>query len=138
MVSDADNWRKYLTDKEIRHYQVKRKLDNDPRVTRVGKFLRKTSLDELPQLVNVFKGNMSLVGPRPMLPEEVLQYGNEYHRYITLRPGITGVWQIQSRHSTQMNERALKDREYYDHVSLTGDFQILFRTLNGLVLSSGI
>jgi exopolysaccharide production protein ExoY len=100
----------------------------DPRITRVGRFLRKTSLDELPQFVNVLKGEMSFVGPRPVVPTELDQYGSLAHCYLRVRPGITGLWQVTGRSTIGFPERADLDAEYYRTRSLATDLRILART----------
>jgi len=104
------------------------KLRNDPRVTRIGKLLRKTSLDELPQLWNVFVGDMSLVGPRPILEEELRRYGRSARFYLAARPGLTGLWQVLGRNQTTYRERVAMDRYYSTTCSVWGDLGILLRT----------
>jgi len=106
------------------------KLPNgrDPRVTAVGRFLRRSSLDELPQLINVLRGQMSLVGPRPIVPEEVEKYGVDQEAYTTVRPGITGWWQVNGRSGVGYPERVDLDREYADSWTFWLDVQILLRT----------
>lgn len=114
---------------EIREeYQKNKKLVNDPRITKVGKILRKTSLDELPQLLNVIKGDMSLVGNRPYLPREKDDMGEHYQEIIKTKPGITGYWQVNGRSDVSF-ERRLKLESYYsNHCSLDLDIRIFFRT----------
>lgn len=111
------------------------KIRNDPRITRVGRFLRKTSLDELPQFWNVLKGEMSLVGTRPPTPEEVAQYENWHRRRICIKPGITGLWQVSGRNQIDdFDEIVRLDLHYIDKWSLWLDIKILFKTI-GVVLS---
>lgn len=98
------------------------------RVTRVGRFLRRTSIDELPQLLNVLTGDMSLVGPRPVVPGELSSYGDLAHCYLGVRPGITGMWQVNGRSHVQFPERAHMDRDYFHRRSLRLDLAILVRT----------
>lgn len=104
------------------------KLWNDPRLTRVGQYLRRYSIDELPQLWNVLKGDMSLVGPRPILPDQASLYGSALHRTIQVMPGMTGLWQINGRNLTSFSERVMWDLEYIDRWSLWLDIYILFVT----------
>ncbi len=104
------------------------KLADDPRVTGMGYWLRRTSLDELPQLVNVLRGEMSLVGPRPLLPREIPDYGPAIALYHRMRPGLTGLWQISGRSSTTFAQRAQYDVQYIQGWSLWRDFVILART----------
>ena len=104
------------------------KLKRDPRVTRIGRFLRSTSLDELPQLLNVLKGEMSLVGPRPIVWDEVKRYGSAFHDYTRCRPGITGPWQVSGRNDVDYRNRVALDRNYARGWSLATDVQILWKT----------
>lgn len=113
------------------------KLRNDPRVTRIGVFLRKSSLDELPQLFNVLMGDMSLVGPRPLLAREIGDYGSPYKLYCQVRPGITGLWQISGRSHTTFAERASADELYVRNWSLWYDIAILFKTVDVLLRRDG-
>lgn len=114
------------------------KLKNDPRVTRIGAFLRKTSLDELPQLFNVLMGDMSLVGPRPLLRREVPDYGHaNYLDYVTVKPGLTGLWQISGRSSTTFSTRSSLDSQYVKNWSLMFDLMILLKTPKAVLISDG-
>lgn len=113
------------------------KIANDPRVTRVGKVLRKTSLDELPQLINVVKGDMSLIGPRPALPDEVAQYDSVALRRLAVRPGITGLWQVSGRSNLSWDESVRLDVRYTDNWRLVDDAMIMLRTPDAVVRSRG-
>jgi undecaprenyl-phosphate galactose phosphotransferase len=113
------------------------KLRRDPRVTRLGGFLRKSSLDELPQLFNVVMGEMSLVGPRPIVAAEVERYGAVIHEYHACKPGITGLWQVSGRNDVGYDARVELDRTYARNWSLVGDIVILFRTLGVVARRSG-
>jgi exopolysaccharide biosynthesis polyprenyl glycosylphosphotransferase len=113
------------------------KLRNDPRVTRVGRVLRKTSIDELPQLFNVLRNEMSLVGPRPALPREVAEWGPELHQRLRVLPGITGAWQVSGRSDASFDEYARLDLSYVDNWSLVTDLAILLKTVPAVVLSKG-
>lgn len=108
------------------------KIKNDPRVTSVGRWMRKYSLDELPQFWNVFLGHMSLVGPRPPLPREVAQYGNRVHRRLYIKPGLTGMWQVNGRSELNWKDGVRLDLYYVENWSLTGDIHILWRTVQML------
>jgi exopolysaccharide biosynthesis polyprenyl glycosylphosphotransferase len=105
------------------------KITNDPRITKVGRFLRRTSLDELPQLLNVLRGEMSLVGPRPPLPSEVEGYDLWHRRRLSMKPGITGLWQVRDRHAADFDTWVAADLEYIDRWSLWLDMKILFKTI---------
>lgn len=109
-------------DKEAaKEYKKNKKLKNDPRVTKIGKFLRKTSLDEFPQFINVLKGDMSLVGPRPYLPREQEDMGDYYYYIIKCKPGITGLWQVSGRSGVSFAERLELDLEYYENTNIMQD-----------------
>ena len=110
-------------------WETTQKLKNDPRLTRVGKILRRLSLDELPQLYNILFGEMSLVGPRPILPEQQEAYGKAYTLYVKVRPGLTGMWQVSGRNSTTFEERAQWDDYYVRNWSIWLDIYILLRTI---------
>jgi len=113
------------------------KIRNDPRVTSAGRWLRKLSLDELPQLINVLKGDMSLVGPRPPLPEEVAAYPDDVRRRLAVKPGMTGLWQVSGRSDLPWEEAVRLDLRYVENWSLTLDFVILMRTVSAVMRSSG-
>lgn len=139
MVRDADAvLEKYLaSDPDMRReWDEKQKLINDPRVTRVGALLRSTSLDELPQLWNVLTGDMSLIGPRPMMPEQLPMYGNPSH-YFALRPGVTGLWQISARNENRFSFRNEVDATYDQKLSLLGDISIIFKTVGVMLRRTG-
>jgi undecaprenyl-phosphate galactose phosphotransferase len=136
MIPDADKVLRGLleTDDELKAEWIQNhKLKHDPRVTRLGKFLRRTSLDELPQLWNVLKGDMSLVGPRPVVREELLRYGRNAGVYLSVKPGVTGLWQATGRNDTDYRRRVAMDVCYVKSRSLWLDVYILFRTV-GVVL----
>ena len=114
--------------------ESKFKLNGDPRITRVGKFLRKTSLDELPQLWNVMRGDMSMVGPRPPIPYEVEMYQPRHHQRFHTVPGITGYWQVKGRSSIGFEEMVDLDLEYIEKQSLWLDWKILLMTLPAVLL----
>jgi Undecaprenyl-phosphate galactose phosphotransferase WbaP len=113
------------------------KLKNDPRVTRVGKFLRRTSFDEFPQLINILKGEMSLVGPRPIVDEEVEKYGEDFNRIFSVRPGLTGLWQVSGRSDTDYGERISFDTYYLQSWSVWLDIWILYRTFGVVFRGKG-
>jgi undecaprenyl-phosphate galactose phosphotransferase len=113
------------------------KLRDDPRITRAGRLLRRTSLDELPQLWNVLKGDMSLVGPRPVVYEEVPRYGRRARDYLAVRPGMTGLWQVSGRNDTGYRRRVAMDVWYVKHQSLPLDCLILLKTVSVVVSARG-
>lgn len=139
MVRDADAaLEDYLArDPEMRReWDEKQKLINDPRVTRIGALLRSSSVDELPQLWNVLTGEMSLIGPRPMMPDQLTMYGNPAH-YFALRPGITGLWQISARNENRFSFRNEVDATYNKSMSVTGDIAIIFKTVGVMLRRTG-
>jgi lipopolysaccharide/colanic/teichoic acid biosynthesis glycosyltransferase len=113
------------------------KLQRDPRVTRLGLFLRRYSLDEVPQLINVLRGEMSLVGPRPNLPHEVEQYQDWHHRRLAVSPGMTGLWQVSGRSDLPFDEMVLLDIYYIENWSPLLDLSILLRTVPRVLAGSG-
>lgn len=112
-------------------------VGHDPRVTRIGRLLRRASLDELPQLLNVLAGQMSLVGPRPVRPSELIHYEGLESAYFSVRPGLTGLWQVSGRNEIQFPERAQLDHSYWERCSLGFDLLILSRTLIAVVSARG-
>lgn len=132
MVCDADQRLQSLLDDDPEaalSWERDHKLKDDPRITWVGKFLRKTSLDELPQLLNVLRGEMSLVGPRPIVADEIIRYGADYHYYQNARPGMTGLWQISGRNDVTYEERVRLDVWYTRNYSPWLDIVLLFKTI---------
>ena len=114
------------------------KMDNDPRITKVGRFIRKTSIDELPQFWNVLKGDMSLVGTRPPTVDEFSQYESHHKRRLSMRPGITGMWQVSGRSDIVDFEEVVRlDCEYIDNWSIWLDFKIAFKTIGVVLKRSG-
>ena len=131
MVSGAETLlTEYLSYHPMAQHEwlVAQKLAFDPRATAIGRALRRSSIDEIPQLLNVLRGEMSLVGPRPVTREELLRYGDEAMRYMSVRPGLTGPWQISGRSGVGYQARIALDVEYARHHSLIGDILILLKT----------
>lgn len=114
------------------------KLRNDPRVTRLGNFLRRSSLDELPQIWNVLRGEMSLIGPRPVTSPELERYGQHRWAYLSLRPGVTGLWQVSGRNDISYRERVQLDVDYYYNLSLGSDLRILAQTAGAVLNRTGV
>lgn len=126
------------TDAEAAHeWAMDHKLRNDPRITPLGRFLRKTSLDELPQLINVIRGDMSIVGPRPIVHDEIEKYGVWFAYYTQTRPGITGLWQVSGRNDVSYANRVELDARYVREWSIWGDFAIMLRTLPLIISRNG-
>ena len=135
----AELLEKHLADNpEARQeWQETQKLKNDPRITRVGRFLRKTSLDELPQVINVLKGEMSIVGPRPIIDAEIERYGEAYALYTRVRPGVTGLWQVSGRNNLPYADRVWLDQHYVCNWSVWLDILIIARTIPEVLRCSG-
>jgi exopolysaccharide biosynthesis polyprenyl glycosylphosphotransferase len=132
MVVDADRWKELLTERNEAD-GVLFKIRRDPRVTAVGGWLRRWSVDELPQLLNVLRGDMSMVGPRPALPEEAACYGHLVRRRLVVKPGITGLWQVSGRSELSWDEAVRLDLRYVENWSLALDLQILWKTASAVV-----
>ena len=140
MVANGDEaLRRHLAENPAarREWELSRKLRHDPRVTLVGRFLRKSSLDELPQLINVLRGDMSIVGPRPIVTAELVRYGQDATQYCSTRPGITGLWQISGRSDTGYEERVTLDVTYVRQWSLRQDLRIIMLTIPAVLLQRG-
>jgi exopolysaccharide production protein ExoY len=120
-----------------REWQADHKLRVDPRITRLGRFLRKTSLDETPQLINVLRGEMSLVGPRPIVDAEITRYGRRFAAYCAQRPGITGLWQVSGRNDVSYRRRVALDTAYAARKSIALDMRILAATIPAVLLRRG-
>ena len=115
-------------DEAREEFEKTHKLQNDPRITKIGNFLRKSSLDELPQMINILKGDMSFVGPRPVVEKEVEEYGTNKDKFLSVRPGLTGYWQVNGRSNTTYEERMKMELYYVDNCSLWLDIKIFFKT----------
>ena len=113
------------------------KLKNDPRITKIGDFIRKTSLDEFPQFYNVLRGDMSLVGPRPIVEDERKYYGDKFDYYLSVKPGITGLWQVSGRNDTTYDERVSLDAEYVQNWSLWLDIKTILKTFYVVIARKG-
>lgn len=140
MVTDADARLKALLAEDpeaAAEWARDQKLRCDPRITPIGAFLRKTSLDELPQLFNVLKGEMSIVGPRPIVLSEVARYGDSFADYAGVNPGITGLWQVSGRSDTTYAERVALDRRYARTWTVLGDVMIILKTIPAVLLKKG-
>ncbi|TDC69652.1 sugar transferase [Actinomadura sp. GC306] len=136
MVQDAEARKVELLERN-ENDGVLFKIREDPRITRVGRWLRRYSLDELPQLINVLRGEMSLVGPRPPLPEEVAQYGGDVYRRLVVKPGLTGLWQVSGRSDLSWDESVRLDLRYVDNWTLALDLQIMWKTWSAVFRGSG-
>lgn len=135
MVADAhEHPERYLDSDQLAQWEREQKLDDDPRITKIGKVLRRTSLDELPQFFNVLKGELSVIGPRPVTEEETWEYGDARDLVLSVKPGITGWWQVTERNNAtwENNERQMLEVFYARHASFGLDFRIFVRTFKAM------
>ena len=136
MHPEADDILENLLDNnELIKYEYEKtyKIKNDPRITRIGKFLRKTSLDELPQFLNVLKLEMSVIGPRPIVEKEIVKYDFSISKVVSIKPGITGLWQVSGRNNLSYKKRVFLDCLYVDQFNLLMDLRIIIRTIGVLI-----
>lgn len=137
MYSNANEIFESFTSEQKEEYYKNFKLDNDPRVTKRGGFLRKTSLDELPQLFNILKGDMTIIGPRPIVEKEISKYGDKAEKLFSVVPGLAGYWQANGRSDTTYEERVEMDMYYIDNMSFYLDVKILFQTAISVLKGEG-
>ena len=137
MYVDADKMIEKFTPEQKAEWEENFKLENDPRITKLGKFLRKSSLDELPQLINILKGELSLVGPRPVVVKELEKYGLRKNKFLSVTPGLTGYWQAYARSSCTYEKRMEMELEYVEKASLWWDTKIIFATVGSVLRGHG-
>lgn len=137
MVTNAEEMLNQLTPEQKKEFAKNFKMEKDPRVTKLGRILRTTSLDELPQLYNILLGDMSVVGPRPIITKEIDMYGIYGGKLLSVKPGLTGNWQANGRSDTTYEERIQLDMDYIDHRSFWLDMKIIFKTIGVVVKKSG-
>lgn len=137
MVSNSEEIFENFTEEQKKEFEKNFKLDDDPRITKIGGFLRKTSLDELPQLLNIIKGDMSVVGPRPIVRAEVEKYGVCADKLFSVKPGLTGFWQANGRSDTTYEERVQMDMYYIDNRSFLLDIRIILKTVISVIRKEG-
>ena len=137
MVINAEELIKSFTPEQMREYKENYKLTNDPRITKVGKFLRKTSLDELPQLINIINGDLSIIGPRPVVADELEKYGVNKDKFLSVTPGLTGYWAANGRSNTTYEQRMEMELYYIDNLSLKMDIKVFFKTILSVLKKEG-
>lgn len=137
MYKNAEEMIENFNEEQKIEWQENFKLENDPRITKVGKFLRKTSLDELPQILNIIKGDLSIIGPRPIVDEELKKYGDNKEKFLSITPGLTGYWQANGRSNTTYEERMQMELYYIDNQSLLLDIKIFFKTIVSVIKKEG-
>lgn len=137
MVENAEDLIKEFTPEQMKEYKENYKLSDDPRITKVGKFLRKTSLDELPQLINIMRGDLSIIGPRPVVAEELKKYGMNIEKFLSVTPGLTGFWAANGRSCTSYEQRMQMELFYIDNLSFKMDVKVFFKTIEAVVSKRG-
>ena len=137
MVTNAEELIKAFTPEQMKEYKENYKLTNDPRITKVGKFLRKTSLDELPQLLNIIKGDLTIIGPRPVIAEELKKYGTNTEKFLSVTTGLTGYWAANGRSCTTYEQRMQMELYYIDNLSLKMDVKVFFKTIEAVIKREG-
>jgi len=137
MVQNAEDLIKNFTNEQMKEYKENYKLANDPRITKVGKILRKTSLDELPQIINIIKGELSIIGPRPVVQEELEKYGDKAAKFLSVTPGLTGYWAANGRSDTTYEKRMEMELFYVDNLSMKLDLKIFFKTIISVLKKEG-
>lgn len=137
MVPNAEELIKKFTPEQTKEFKENFKLENDPRVTKIGGFLRKTSLDELPQLINILKGDLSIIGPRPVIKEELEKYGNNKEKFLSVTPGLTGYWAANGRSDITYEQRMTMELYYVDNRSFKLDFKIFVKTVISVLRKEG-
>lgn len=137
MIENAEEAMKNFTEEQKKEFAENFKLENDPRVTRVGKILRKTSLDELPQIINILKGEMSIIGPRPVVRSELEKYGSNQDKFLSVAPGLTGNWAANGRSDVSYEERMALELDYIENRNLILDMKIFFKTILSVLKGRG-
>lgn len=137
MVQNAEDMIAEFTEEQKKEFRENYKLQYDPRVTKIGKILRKTSLDELPQILNILKGDLSIIGPRPVIKRELEKYENNKEKFLSVKPGLTGFWAANGRSDTTYSERVQMELYYIDHMSLKMDIKIFFKTIISVIKKEG-
>lgn len=137
MVQNAEDMIAEFTEEQKKEFRENYKLQDDPRVTKIGKILRKTSLDELPQILNILKGDLSIIGPRPVIKRELEKYENNKEKFLSVKPGLTGFWAANGRSDTTYSERVQMELYYIDHMSLKMDIKIFFKTIISVIKKEG-
>lgn len=137
MVQNAEDMIAEFTEEQKKEFRENYKLQDDPRVTKIGKILRKTSLDELPQILNILKGDLSIIGPRPVIKRELEKYENNKEKFLSVKPGLTGFWAANGRSDTTYSERVQMELYYIDHMSLKMDIKIFFKTIGSVLKGRG-
>lgn len=137
MVENAQEVMKTFTPEQMKEFKENYKLANDPRITKVGNFLRKSSLDELPQLLNILKGDLSIIGPRPIVEEELERYGEKKSTFLSVTPGLTGYWAANGRSCTSYEDRIKMELYYVENISFKLDLKVFLKTILSVIKRQG-
>ena len=137
MVENAQDLIKSFTPEQKKEFRENFKLENDPRITKVGNFLRKNSLDELPQLINILKGDLALIGPRPVINDELEKYSTNKSKFLSVTPGLTGYWAANGRSCTTYEQRMEMELYYIDNLSFKMDVKVFFKTIEAVIKREG-
>jgi len=137
MVENAEDMIRDFSPEQLQEFKENYKLKDDPRITKVGSFLRRTSLDELPQIFNILRGELSIIGPRPVIKEELEKYGPNKAKFLSITPGLTGYWQANGRSNTTYEERMQMELYYVENYSLKMDIKIFFKTILSVLKKEG-
>lgn len=137
MYEDSEDMIQKFSKEQIEEYKENYKLKQDPRVTKIGKILRKTSLDELPQILNILKGELSIVGPRPVVSNELEKYGPNKEKFLSIKPGLTGYWQVNGRSLTTYEERIKMELYYVENRGMWLDIKVFLKTIFSVIKKEG-
>lgn len=137
MVENAEEVMRNFTPEQMKEFKENYKLENDPRITKIGDFLRKSSLDELPQLINILKGDLSIIGPRPIIEEELERYGRNKSTLLSVTPGLTGYWAANGRSCTSYEERMKMELYYAENISFKLDMKVFLKTVVSVIKRQG-
>lgn len=137
MYQNAEEMIQNFTPEQKKEWKENYKLKVDPRITKIGKFLRQTSLDELPQVMNIIKGDLSIIGPRPVIDDELEKYGENKEKFLSVTPGLTGYWQANGRSAITYEQRMKMELYYIDHMSPKLDIQVFFKTITSVLKKEG-
>ena len=137
MKNNAEQLKQEFNKKQLKEFEENFKLKNDPRITKIGRKLRVLSLDEIPQLINVIKGDLSLVGPRPITEEEIKKYGKNQEKLLSIKPGVVGAWTANGRSNTNYETRKKLELEYIENINFKNDLKIICKTLMAVIKREG-
>ena len=138
MVKDEETMKRYFSPEQIKEWQENYKITGDPRITKIGNFLRRSCLDEMPQVINVLKGDLSIIGPRPVIYEEAEKYGENKAKFLSVTPGLTGYWAANRTNNMTYKERMEMELYYVENMSILLDIKIFFKTIVTVIKGLGV